>query len=167
MKMHLKVYEKRPDVRAVVHAHPPYATTFAIGGQALNRAIISESIVSLGCVPVAESGLPSTQEIPDAIAPYLDYFDALLLAHHGALTYGKDLTEAYYRMESVELYARLLYQSKMMEMDRELDADTVHKLCLMREKAGMKNPETVCGSKKLLFESCRECIRRKNLLPDG
>lgn len=167
MKMHLKVYEKRPDVRAVVHAHPPYATTFAIGGQALNRAIISESIVSLGCVPVAEYGLPSTQEIPDAIAPYLDYFDALLLAHHGALTYGKDLTEAYYRMESVELYARLLYQSKMMEMDRELDADTVHKLCLMREKAGMKNPETVCSSKKLLFESCHECIRRKNLLPDG
>ena len=118
-------------------------------------------------MPVAEYGLPSTQEIPDAIAPYLDYFDAMLLEHHGALTYGKDLTEAYYRMESVELYARLLYQSKMMEMDRELDADTVHKLCRMREKAGMKNPETVCCSKELLFESCRTCVRRKNLLPDG
>lgn len=167
MKMHLTVYEKRPDVKAVVHAHPPYATTFAIGGQALNRAIISEAIVSLGCVPVAEYGLPSTQEIPDAIAPYLDYFDAMLLEHHGALTYGKDLTEAYYRMESVELYARLLYQSKMMGMDRELDADTVHQLCLMRGKAGMKNPETVCGNEEVLFESCRECARRKNLLAEG
>lgn len=158
-KMHLMVYQMRDDVKAVVHAHPAYATTYAVGGQALNKAIISESIVSLGCVPLAEYGLPSTQEIPDAIKAFLPYFDCMLLEHHGVLTYGTSLTESYYRMESVELYARLMYQTKLAGMDRELPAEVVHRLCKMREDAGMRNPEQVCRSKRVMFACCKDCSR--------
>ena len=159
IKMHLRVYQKRPDVTAVVHAHPEFATAFAIEGIPLNRPIMSEAVVSLGCVPIAEYGLPSTSEIPDALEPYLSYFDAVLLEYHGALTWGSNLTEAYYRMESVELYARLLYRTMQIGNSRELDGATVARLCQLRENAGMSNPQSVCSNRNLHFQSCKECSR--------
>ena len=82
IKMHLRVYEKRPDIRAVVHAHPVYATTFATMGEPLCRPIMTEAVVSLGCVPVAGYARPSTSDVADAVEEYVEHFDAMLLANH-------------------------------------------------------------------------------------
>ncbi len=91
MKMHLRVYEKRKDAKAVVHTHAGYATCFAINGRPLNRPVTSEAVVMLGCVPLAPFATPSTNEVPDSIEPYLENWDAVLLENHGALTWSEDL----------------------------------------------------------------------------
>lgn len=137
MKMHLRVYKERPDVQAVVHAHPPYATTFAAAGIPLEKPVLSEAILTLGRVPVARYGTPSTREVPDAVAEYLPYCDALLLANHGALTYGDSLMNAYHKMESVEFYARILYQTHMLGGARELSSEQVGDIYEIRRKSGM------------------------------
>lgn len=130
VKMHLRVYQKRPDISAVVHAHPIFATTFAVMGRALDIPIMPEVIVNFGKVPLAPYGTPSTLEIPDAIEPYLADYEAILLESHGALTWAKDLMAAYMKMESVEFYAELLYRSTQLGGPRELSAD---KLARLRE----------------------------------
>src|SRR5688572_3496759 len=89
--MHLTIYEARPDVQAVVHAHPPVATGFAVAGRALDQALLPEVIVNLGCVPLASYGLPGTGELSDTLRPYIGDYDALLMANHGAVAYGCDL----------------------------------------------------------------------------
>ena len=137
MKMHLRVYKERPDVQAVVHAHPPYATTFAAAGIPLEKPVLSEAILTLGKVPVARYGTPSTREVPDAVAEYLPYYDAMLLANHGALTYGDSLMNAYHKMESVEFYARILYQTHMLGGARELSSEQVGDIYEIRRKSGM------------------------------
>lgn len=129
-KMHLRVYQKRPDISAVVHAHPIFATTFAVMGRALDIPIMPEVIVNFGKVPLAPYGTPSTLEIPDAIEPYLADYEAILLESHGALTWAKDLMAAYMKMESVEFYAELLYRSMQLGGPRELSED---KLARLRE----------------------------------
>lgn len=138
MKMHLRVYQERPDVGAVVHAHPPYATTFAAVGIELEQPILSEAVLTLGKVPVAKYGTPSTQEVPDAVAEYLQDYDAMLLANHGALTYGDSLMNAYYKMESVEFYARILYQTKMLGGAKELTREQVEDIYEIRRRSGMQ-----------------------------
>ena len=127
IKMHMRVYEKRPDVGSVVHAHPIYATSFAIAGIPLTQPIMPEAVISLGCVPIAEYGTPSTMEIPDNLEKYLPYFDAVLLENHGALTWSTDLNAAYMKMESVEFYAQLLYQSKVLGGPKEFDEKNINK----------------------------------------
>ena len=146
MKMHLRIYEKRPDIRAVVHAHPTYGTIFAIAGTALDKPIMSEAVVSLGSVPVVEYGAPSTMELPDNIEKYLPYYDALLLEHHGALTYADSLENAYMRMESLEFYAELLYRTKLIDGQREFDEKEIERLYNIRSTYGMtgKHPAEVC-----------------------
>ena len=104
-RMHLRVYIENTEVGAVVHAHPPVATAFAIVGIALDKPIYAESIAFLGTVPLAPYARQGTDEIPKSIAPYCKEYKALLLANHGALAWGKDLTEAWYRMEALEHYA--------------------------------------------------------------
>lgn len=137
MKMHMRVYKERPDVQAVVHAHPPYATTFAAAGIPLEQPVLSEAVLTLGRVPVAAYGTPSTQEVPDAVAEYLPYYDAMLLANHGALTYGDSLINAYHKMESVEFYARLLYQVRLIGGAKELTPKQVEDIYEIRRKSGM------------------------------
>ena len=137
IKMHLRVYEKRPDVRSVVHAHPIYATSFAIACIPLTQPIMPEAVISLGSVPIAEYGTPSTPEIPDAVEKYLPYYDAVLLESHGALTYGDSLTTAYYKMESVEFYAELLYHANQLGGPKEFSKEQVEKLYEIRRQFGM------------------------------
>lgn len=108
LKMHLRVYQENPEVRGVVHAHPPIATSFAVAGIPLDQPILAEAVVQLGTVPIAPYALPGTQEVPDSIAPFCKTCNAVLLANHGALTWGRDLMEAYFRMETLEYYATLL-----------------------------------------------------------
>src|SRR3990170_7132068 len=99
MQMHLEVYRQRPDVEAVVHAHPPIATGFAVAGIPLDRAVLAEVLTTLGSVPIAEYATPSTLELPEAVRKYIKAHDGMLLANHGALTVGADLFAAYYKME--------------------------------------------------------------------
>jgi len=145
IKMHMRVYEKRDDVNAVVHAHPAYATTFAVAGIPLTKPITPEAVMFLGYVPIAKYGTPSTTEIPDNIEEFLPHHDAILLESHGALTWGHDVTSAYNTMESLEFYARLLYQSQLLGGAKELTPAQVQQLHQVRRSLGLRgrNPGDV------------------------
>lgn len=134
IKMHLRVYQRRPDVNAVVHAHPMYATSYAIVGVPLNKQIVPESIISLGEVPIAKYGLPGSSEIPDSIEPFLDTHDAVLLENHGALSWGVDLNTAYFKMEALEFYAQLSFLTQQLGGSRELPATEVTRLLELRKQ---------------------------------
>lgn len=159
IKMHMRVYEERPDVKSVVHAHPLYATTFAIAGIPLTQPIMPEAVIALGCVPIAKYGTPSTMEIPDAISEHLQYFDAVLLENHGALTFSDSLLNAYHKMESVEFYARLLYQTMQIGGPQELNQAQVEKLYEIRRQFGLpgKHPANMCANAKAGKPSCHSC----------
>lgn len=107
LRLHLRVYERRPDVQAIVHAHPPYATSFAVTGRALDEPLIAEAIVHLGPVALTPYATPGTDELPNSIEPFVLAHNAILLANHGALTYGPELKTAQFRMESLEFYAKI------------------------------------------------------------
>ena len=159
IKMHMRVYRERPDVNSVVHAHPLYATSFAIAGIPLTEPIMPEAVIALGCVPIAEYGTPSTEEIPDAVSKYLQHYDAVLLANHGALSFSDSLLNAYYKMESLEFYAQLLYQSKMLGGPKKLTDSQVSKLYEIRRKFGLKgkHPADLCLNAKDGKPSCHGC----------
>ena len=157
IKMHMRVYKERPDVKSVVHAHPLYATTFAIAGIPLTQPIMPEAVIALGCVPIAKYGTPSTVEIPDAVSEHLQYFDAVLLENHGALTYSDSLLNAYHKMESVEFYARLLWQTMQIGGPQELNKEQVEKLYEIRRQMGLKgkHPANLCPNAKAGKPSCQ------------
>ena len=148
IKMHLRVYKERPDVKSVVHAHPMYATSFAIAGIPLVDPIMPEAVISLGAVPIAEYGTPSTEEIPDAVSKYLQDFDAVLLENHGALSYGDSLLNAYHKMESLEFYAQLLFLSKQLGGPNKFDNENIKRLYKMTGK----HPANLCNG-----QDCKEC----------
>ncbi len=137
IRMHLRIYQKRPDVNAGVHAHPLYATTFAIAGQPLMDPIMPEAVLFLGGVPLAKYGTPGTMEVPDSVEPFLDQYDAVLLENHGALSYADTLLSAYHKMESVEFYAQLLYQTKMVGGPQILPQKRVEQLYEIRRNMGL------------------------------
>lgn len=135
LKMHLRVYQENPDLRAAVHAHPPAATSFAIAGLPLDRPILPEAIVQLGTVPVAPYAEPGTQAVPDSIAPFCRDYGGVLLANHGALTWGYDLTQAYYRMETLEYYAQVTINSVfLLGRANALTGEQVERLTEQRQR---------------------------------
>lgn len=112
-KMHLEVYRCRPDVQAVVHAHPPVSTAFAVCRQGLETPYLAETVVGLDSVPCTPSfAMLSTDEVPKSIRPYLPDHNAVLLANHGALTWGADLWQAFDRMETVEHTAKIFLNAR-------------------------------------------------------
>ncbi|MBE6878735.1 MAG: class II aldolase/adducin family protein [Ruminococcaceae bacterium] len=137
IKMHMRIYEKRPDVNAVVHAHPVYATAFAICGMPLEAPIMPEAVIFLGGVPLAKYGTPSTMEVPDSIEEFLPYYDQVLLENHGALAWGADLLSAYHKLESVEFYAELMYKSRMIGNPKSLNDEQVAKLYEIRKNMNL------------------------------
>jgi L-fuculose-phosphate aldolase len=157
--MHMRVYRERPDVNSVVHAHPMYATSFAIAGIPLTEPIMPEAVIALGCVPIAEYGTPSTEEIPDAVAKYVQHYDAVLLENHGALSYSDSLINAYYKMESLEFYAQLLYQSRLLGGPKRLSDAQVQRLYELRRQFGLKgkHPADLCPNAKAGKPSCHGC----------
>jgi len=159
IKMHMRVYKERPDVNSVVHAHPIYATSFAIAGIPLTQPIMPEAVIDLGCVPIAEYGTPSTEEIPNAVSKYLPYFDAVLLENHGALTYSDSLLNAYHKMESVEFYAQLLFNARLLGGAKELSKSQVERLIEIRKQFGLKgkHPADLCLNIKNGNFSCHNC----------
>ena len=143
LAMHLLIYNRRPDVHAVVHAHPPTATAHAAAGIPLNKALLSELIIALGCIPVAQYGTPGTQELSDALEPMVQHYDAILLANHGVVTCGPDLLTAFFRMETVEHFAQVSYMTALMGKQVLLSGRDVEKLLVARARYGTSTASTV------------------------
>jgi L-fuculose-phosphate aldolase len=145
MQMHLEVYRRRPDVQAVVHAHPPIATGFAVAGIPLDRAVLAEVVCTLGSVPIAEYATPSTKELPEAVGQYVQAHDGMLLANHGALTLGKDLFSAYYKMETIEHFANISLVARLLGGERLLSREEVFRLQDLRGRYGIAAPAPICA----------------------
>jgi len=136
--MHLTVYNMRPDIRAVVHTHPPVATGFAAAGRPLNEALLPEVVIGLGCVPLAAYGLPGTPALTDPMLPYIPKYDAILMANHGAVCYGEDVWKAFFKMETVEHYARISLVAELLGGANVLPRAEVDKLLDSRTRYGVK-----------------------------
>lgn len=143
--MHLAVYQNRPDIQAVVHAHPPIATGFAVAGIPLDRAVLAEVVTTLGSIPIAEYGTPSTSELADAVAKYVRAHDGLLLANHGALTIAADLFAAYYKMETIEHFARISLVARLLGREHLLSREEVLRLQALRGSYGIAAPAPICA----------------------
>ena len=142
--MHLAVYRNRPEIAAVVHAHPPTATGFAVAGIALDRAVLAEVVTTLGSIPIADYGTPSTQELADAVQKHVKAHDGLLLANHGALALAGDLFAAYYRMETIEHFARISLAARQLGRERLLSREEVLRLQALRGTYGIAAPAPIC-----------------------
>ena len=169
IKMHLRVYQENPRLQAVTHAHPPMATCFAIAGQPLDAAILTEAILSLGTIPVARYATPGTQEVPDSIAPFVNHYNGVLLANHGALTWGDDIYQAFYRLESVEYYATILmYTGNIIGQQNHLSCEQVDRLLEIRKNMGITGggvPPCMNGGQ--LTKVCESCAAAGTELAGG
>ena len=132
IKMHLRCYKEREDVGAVLHAQPPVATGYAVANVPLDEYSMIETVIAIGSIPVTPYGTPSTYEVPDAIAPYLGEHDVVLLQNHGALSVGADLLTAYYRMETLELFAKISLNAHLLGGAKEISSSNIVKLISMR-----------------------------------
>jgi L-fuculose-phosphate aldolase len=137
VKMHIEVYKQSKDIHSVVHAHPPVSTAFAVARRPLDRPIISEAILTLGVVPVADYATPTTNEVPESIRPFIKEYNSVLLANHGLLSWGKDITQAFFRMESCEQYAKILYYLDRIGTPQEITCENVEILVKIREDSGV------------------------------
>src|SRR6202140_730070 len=143
--MHLEVYRQRSDVQAVVHAHPPTATGFAVPGIPLDRAVLAEVLTTLGSIPIAEYATPSTSELPEAVRRYIKTHDGMLLANHGALTVGSDLFSAYYKMETIEHFAKISLVARLLGRENLIAREEVMRLQDLRGSYGIKAPAPLCA----------------------
>ena len=148
--MHRIIYEHRPDAHAVCHAHPPHATGFAVAGLSLSKAILSEVVLTLGCVPLAAYGTPSTRELTDAIEPFLQYHDALLMANHGAVAYAATLEQAFNKLETLEHTCKISFIARSLGNENTIPDRAIPKLFEIRERNGVMPFEArtgqVCGT---------------------
>lgn len=134
LAMHLLFYRMRPDVHAVCHAHPPTATGFAVAGRALDQASLAEVVVGLGRIPLVRYATPGTAELSAALEPYIPHYDALLLANHGVVTCGPDLLIAYFRMETIEHFAKITLAAELAGTPNLFSGREVAKLMAARSR---------------------------------
>jgi L-fuculose-phosphate aldolase len=132
--MHLLVYRMRPDVQAIVHAHPPTATGFAAAGMPLNEPLVCEVVMGLGSIPLARYGTPGTSELAQTLEPYVPHYDAILMSNHGVVTYGDTLEHAYMKMETVEHFAQIALVTHLLGRQQPLKQGEIEKLMLARTK---------------------------------
>lgn len=137
IKMHLRCYEKRDDVGAVIHAHPPGATGFAVAHKPMDMYNMIEDVAVIGAVPLTPYGTPSTTEVPDSIEPYLQDHDVMLLTNHGALAVGCDVITAFYRMESLELWAKITINAIILGGSNDISKENIDKLLNLRTYYGI------------------------------
>jgi L-fuculose-phosphate aldolase len=132
--MHLLVYRMRPDVQAIVHAHPPTATGFAAAGIALTEPLVCEVVMGLGCIPLARYGTPGTSELAQTLEPYVEQYDAILMSNHGVVAYGDTLEHSYMKMETVEHFAQIALVTHLLGRQQPLKQPDIEKLLLARTK---------------------------------
>src|SRR5215472_2925504 len=157
LAMHLLIYKERPDIKAVCHAHPPHGTAFAVAGLAIDQPILSEVILTLGCVPLAGYGTPSTEELTEAMRPLLKHHNALLMANHGAVAYGADLWQAWDRLETLEHTAKIAVLARILGGSKNLPPDAIEKLINVREAAGYLDEGARCQACGYLHETSVLC----------
>ena len=126
--LHRMIYAKRPDVRAIIHAHPPYATAYAVAGIALDQPILSEAILTLGRVPVASYAMPTAEELARSVEPLVEGHDAVLLRFHGAVCFSRDIEQAGYLMETLEHVARIDFIRRALGSNELIPASEVARL---------------------------------------
>jgi L-fuculose-phosphate aldolase len=144
LNMHLEVYRLRPEIVAVVHAHPPVATSFSVAGIALDKCVLPESVLTLGAIPMAGYATPSTDEMPASIRPFVSNHDALLLANHGAVSWATSLEQAYFRMETLEQSAAIVHHALMLGNVNLLGPGDIAKLEVVGEKLGLGKRTLTC-----------------------
>src|ERR687887_178536 len=157
MLMHLEVYRQRPEVQAFVHAHPPTATGFAVAGIPLDRAVLAEVVATLGSIPIAEYATPSTSELPEAGRRYIKAHDGMLLANHGALTVGGDLFAAYYKMETIEHFAKISLVARLLGRENLIAREEVDRLQGLRGYYGIPAPAPLCEPGEEAATAAADC----------
>ena len=163
IKMHLRVFRERPDVNAVVHAHPPVATAFTVAGIPLDRYILPEAVLTIGDIPTCAYGTPSTMEIPDSLMPYIQEHDAFMLKNHGALTIGNTLTRAMFTMEEVEFNANILKIAMDLGHIEEIPEAEMLKLMDLRVKMGFPGKHPGYKSAEERAKNPASTLNRKDL----
>ena len=143
--LHLGIYRERPDVNAVVHAHPPYATAFAVAQEPVPKCVLPEVEIFLGEIPIAEYETPGSQDFANSIKPYLKDFNLFLLANHGALALGEDLEQAYHRMEIVDQYCRILLYTRQLGNYKQITQEKMQDLFNLKQKLGIPDRRTQAG----------------------
>ncbi len=159
--MHLLIYSRRPDVNAICHAHPPVATGYAAANLPLSKALISEVVLALGCIPVAQYGTPGTPELTRALEPLVSRYDAILMANHGVVTCGEDLRMAYFRMETVEHFARVSLVTELLGRQVLLSSADVEKLLEARRRYGIESAAPISEECPVTAEAMPEIARRE------
>lgn len=144
LPMHLAIYRARPEVRAVVHAHPPICTGFSVAGIALDKCVLAEVVMTLGAVPIAEFAPPSTEQLAQAVGSKIAECDALLLANHGAVTVGTDIFAAHYNMERLEHFALITLVARVLGGERVLSAKQVEQIAQLQKASGTPLPPLAC-----------------------
>jgi len=139
IRMHLEIYRLRPDIQAVVHAHPPTATGFAVAGIDLTQCVLPEVVIGLGGIPLAQYGTPGGVEIVEPMKPLLAKYDAVLMANHGVVTLGKSITDANFKMETVEHFAKIALVARQLGMTKTLDTQQVQQLVDLRSQHGISD----------------------------
>ncbi len=157
LAMHLLIYRERADVSSVCHAHPPHGSAFAVAGLAIDQPILSEVILTLGCVPLAEYGTPSTEELTEAMRPLVKNHNALLMANHGAVAYGADVWQAFDRLETLEHTAKIAILARALGGARDLPPDSIEKLIDVRERAGYLDERARCQACGYLHQTRVVC----------
>ncbi len=157
LAMHLLIYRERPEMKAVCHAHPPHGSAFAVAGLAIDQPILSEVILTLGCVPLAQYGTPSTDELTTAMRPLVKHHNALLMANHGAVAYGADVWQAFDRLETLEHTAKIAILARALGGAQNLSPDAIEKLIDVRERAGYLDERARCQSCGYLHETKITC----------
>ncbi|MDD3012134.1 MAG: class II aldolase/adducin family protein [Candidatus Gastranaerophilales bacterium] len=127
-QMHVEIYKNRPDFKSIIHAHTPKATSFAVAGIPLDKALLSESVVIIGTVPIAEYAMPSSDELAKIVAGYFNDHNVVLMANHGVVTGGQKLKEIYYKLETLEFYAEVFLWTNVLGKMSELSEENVKEL---------------------------------------
>jgi L-fuculose-phosphate aldolase len=152
LAMHLTAYKKRADVRAIVHAHPTVAVGFTVAGQSLAKCVLPEVVCTLGAIPVAPYATPSTDEVSKSIEGLVTTYDALVMDHHGALALGKDIWDAYYKLETLEHHAETMLVAHLLGGVKPLQKSQVEKLMDIVGVYGLKKP--ACSDELLKPSAC-------------
>jgi L-fuculose-phosphate aldolase len=132
--MHLLIYKMRPDIDAIVHAHPPTATGFAAAGMPLNEPLVCEVVIGLGSIPLARYGTPGTSELAKTLEPFVPRYDAILMSNHGVVAYADTLEHAYMKMETVEHFAQIALVTHLLGRQQPLKQGEIDKLLVARTK---------------------------------
>ncbi len=144
--LHLAVYKEREDVQAVVHAHPPHVTAFAITRTPIPKCVLPEVEILLGPVPTADYATPGTREFADTIIPHIHQANIIVLANHGTISYGKTLEEAYQRTELLDAYCRILIYSRLLGPVKGFSDAEARALLDIKQRLGIDDPRLHCAN---------------------